>query len=207
MDTDRNLLFGVPLLLPDRRTYIANLAGLSMASKTVTNCKPDPSRLGMLAECRKRSGSPDHRGEWPGQFLSTRTIAYSCGVLARQGEGVVHAHEAEELTRCRRLAAEGDHTLGRFWIPANVGEPVPKKITEAVLRKAMRDTVYPGALLTIEPFKKTSDWWKRVDEVAQRRPGVGGVRRRPSGAVLPDDLQAVVLEDRRLAWVGTGYAA
>src|SRR5262245_41058704 len=144
-----------------------------MASRTVTNCKPDPSRLGMLAECRKRSGSPGHGGEWPDQFLSTRTIAYSCGVLARQGEDIVNAHDAEELTRCRRHAAEaaeimkgvliggndeGDHTLGPFWLPANVGDPVPKKITEAVLRKAMRGTVYPGALLTIEPFKKTSDW-------------------------------------------------
>jgi hypothetical protein len=148
-----------------------------VGSKTVTNCKPDPRRLGVMAECRKCSGPPDRGGEWPGQFLSTRTIAYSCGVLARRGEAVVHAHDAEELKRCRRLAAEaagimkgvliggndeGDHGLDPFWIPANVGDPVPKKITEPVLRKALRDTIYPGARLTIEPFKKTSDWWKRV---------------------------------------------
>ena len=148
-----------------------------MASKTVSSCKPNPSRLGVLAECRKSSGPADNGEEWPGQFLSTRTVAFSCGMLGRQGDSIVHNHDAEELKRCRRLAAEAaeimegvliggndesDHTLDLFWIPANVGDPVPKKITETVFRKAMRDTVYPGALLVIEPFKKTSDWWKRV---------------------------------------------
>jgi hypothetical protein len=179
-----------------------------MASRTVTNCKPDPRRLGMLAECRKRSGSPDNGNEWPGQFLSTRTIAYSCGVLARRGESVVHAHDAEELQRCRQLAAEaagimervliggsdeGDHTLGPFWIPANVGDRVPKKITEAVLRKALRDTVYPGALLMIEPFKKTSDWWKRVSAP------------HPDYAIVPEDFpnepERVARWERFFAWL------
>ncbi len=44
---------------------------------------------------------------------------------------------------------ESDHTLEPFWIPANVGDPVPKKITEALFRKAMRDTICPGALLAL----------------------------------------------------------
>ena len=105
------------------------------------------------------------------------TVAFTCGTLARQGDSIVHNHDAEELQRCRQLAEEAaaimkgvliggndesDHTLDPFWIPANAGDPVPKKITEVVFRKAMRDTVYPGTLLSIEPFKKTSDWWKRV---------------------------------------------
>lgn len=148
-----------------------------MAPKTVSNCKPNPDRLGVLAECLESRGSADSGDEWPSQFLSTRTIAYSCGLLTRQGDGAVHTHDGEELKRCRRLAAEAaeimkgvliggndesDHTLDPFRITANVGDPVPKKITEGVFRKAMRDTVYPDARLTIEPFKKTSDWWKRV---------------------------------------------
>lgn len=149
----------------------------SMAIKTFSNCKPDPNRLGVLAECRQSSDSSGDGEEWPGHFLSTRTIAYSCGMLARKGDDVVHIHDAEELKRCRQIATEAgkimkdvliggsdesDHTLDPFWIPAIVGDTVPKKITEAVFRKAMRGTVYPGALLTIEPFKKTSEWWKRV---------------------------------------------
>jgi hypothetical protein len=148
-----------------------------MAAKTVSNCQPDSSRLGVLAECRPSGVSPGDGDEWPGQFLSTRTVAYSCGMLARQGDRIVHNHDAEELERCRRLAAEAaaimkdvliggndesDHTLDPFWIPANVGDPVPKRIIETVFRKAMQDTVYPGARLEIEPFKKTSEWWKRV---------------------------------------------
>ncbi len=148
-----------------------------MASRTVRNCKPDPSRLGVLAECREITSTPNNGDEWPSQFLSTRTIAFSCGVLARQGDGATHAHDAEELKRCRRLAAEaakimkgvriggtdeGDHTLDPFCIPANVGDPVPKRITEAMFRRAMRGTVYPGTVLIIEPFKKTAAWWKRT---------------------------------------------
>jgi hypothetical protein len=162
-----------------------------MSSRTVSRCKPDPTRLGVLAECRKSSNSSDKGGEWPGQFLSTRTIAFSCGMLARQGDDTVHDHDAEELKQCRRLAAEaaeimkgvliggsdeGDHTLHPFCIPANVGDPVPKKITETVFRTALRGTVYPEAVLTIEPFKKTSDWWKRVSAL------------HPDYEVVPEDF-------------------
>jgi predicted DNA-binding WGR domain protein len=151
-------------------------AGPSPASETVHNCKTDRTRLGVLGKCM-RPGASRGSDEWPGQYLSTRTIAYSCGILARAGDPVVHAHDAEELKRCGRFATEaagivkgvligmgdeGDHTLDPFWIPANVGDPVPNKITEDVFRTAMRGTVYPDAVLTIEPFKTTSDWWKRV---------------------------------------------
>jgi hypothetical protein len=143
----------------------------------VRNCKPDSSRLGVLAECTTGCDFRGTGGEWPGHFLSTRTVAYSCGILAREGEAVVHAHDRDELKRCRRLAAEAaaimqgvyigwadesDHLLGPFSIPANAGDTAPRRITEKVFRAALRGTVFPDAILTIEPFKKTSDWWKRV---------------------------------------------
>ena len=144
---------------------------------TIRNCKPDSTRLGVLAECMTGCDFQNVGGEWPGHFLSTRTIAYSCGILARDGDTVVHAHDADEVKRCRKLAAEAadimkgvdirwgdesDHTLHPFWIPANAGDPVPKNLTEKVFRAAMRGTVYPDAVLTIEPFKKTSNWLKKV---------------------------------------------
>jgi hypothetical protein len=143
----------------------------------VRNCKPDPQRLAVLAECLTGCDFQGTGGEWPGHFFSTRTVAYSCGVLARKGDAVVHAHDADELKRCRRLAREaaalvegvhirmsdeGDHTLSPFWIPAMVGDKVPKKLTEEVFRAALRGTLYPGAVLKVEPFRRTSDWWKRV---------------------------------------------
>jgi hypothetical protein len=157
--------------------------------KSAGNCKRDPKRLGALAECL-RGGSPS-ADEWPGQYLSTRTVVYSCGILARDGDAVLHDHDPEELKRCRQLAAEAaaimkgvliglgdesDHGLSPFYITANVGDPAPKKLTEAVFRKALRGTVYPDAVLTIEPFKKTSDWWKRVSAL------------HPDYEVVPEDF-------------------
>jgi hypothetical protein len=190
-----------------RREDCPDVTGVVMASKAVSSCKRDPRRLGVLAECRKSSGPTDNAEEWPSQFLSTGTIAFSCGMLARQGDGALHAHDAEELKRCRRLAAEAaaimtgvliggndesDHTLDAFWVPANVGDPVPKRITEAAFRKAMRGTVYPGAQLTIEPFKKTSDWWKRVSVL------------HPDYDVVPEDFpnepERVAKWNRLLLW-------
>jgi hypothetical protein len=143
----------------------------------VRNCKPDPKRLGVLAECMRPFDPQGLGGEWPGQYLSTRTVAYSCGLLAREGEAVAHAHDREELGRCRRLSAEaarimegvyirwsdeGDHTLDQFCIPANAGDPVPGRITEKLFRTAMRGAVYPGAVLKVEPLKGTSAWWQRA---------------------------------------------
>ena len=143
----------------------------------VRNCKPDPARLGALAELMTGCDFQGTGGEWPGHFLSNRTVAYSCGILAREGDAVIHAHDANELKRCRRLADEAadimkdvyigmsdesDHTLHPFFLPAMIGDPVPKRLTDQVFLTAMRGTVYPKAILQVEPFKTTSDWWKRV---------------------------------------------
>jgi hypothetical protein len=144
------------------------------------NCKLDPTRLGALAECLTGCDFQNRGGEWPGHFLSTRTVAYSCGILARDGDAVVHAHPAQEVPRCRRLANqaakimqgvyirwgdESDHRLSPFWITANVGDSVPKHLTEKVYSTAMRGTVYPGAILTVEPFKESSSWFTRVTQL------------------------------------------
>ena len=152
----------------------------------VTDCKVDPKRLGVLAECL--SGDP-HEGEWPNQYLSAQTVAYSCGMIARFQEVVVHAHDPEELKLCRRLAGkaakimagecvglndEGDHTLDPFYIPVNSGDPVPKKLNEEVFRKAMRGTIYQGALLEFEPIAKTSGWFQIVSKVDPSYPDEPG---------------------------------
>src|SRR5262245_2357548 len=110
----------------------------------IKDCQPDAKRLGVWAECM--TGDPAE-GEWPGQCISAQTVAYSCGILARAEDKVVHAHDPEELQRCRRLAAEaaqimkgvyiggndeGDHTLDPFYIPVNSGDPAPQKLTEQI---------------------------------------------------------------------------
>jgi hypothetical protein len=144
----------------------------------IQDCQPDPKRLGVLAECL--NGDPSE-GEWPMQYLSTKTVAYSCGILARQQDKVVHAHDSEELQRCQRLAGEaaqimqgiwiglsdeGDHTLDPFYIPANSGDPVRADLTDQVFRTAMRGTIYPKAVLTVEPLARSSPWFQRVSKIS-----------------------------------------
>lgn len=45
---------------------------------------------------------------------------------------------------------------------ANAGDPVPPTVTEAVFRSALRGTVYPGAVVTAEPFDEASAWFQKV---------------------------------------------
>jgi hypothetical protein len=61
----------------------------------VRNCKADPKYLGVLTECTTGCDFQGTGGEWAGHYFSDRTVAYSCGILARKGEAVVHAHERE----------------------------------------------------------------------------------------------------------------
>jgi hypothetical protein len=116
-------------------------------------------------------------GEWPGNYISTQTIAYSCGILARAGETVVHAHDADELALCRRRAEEAakimadtylgmsdesDHQFAPFFIAANVGDKVPRKLTEPRVRAVFRGTIWPKCQIDIEPLKEEGEWWRRA---------------------------------------------
>src|SRR5262245_9610564 len=38
--------------------------------------------------------------------ISKRTLVYTCGVIARNGDEVVHSHSAHEIELCKHLAAE-----------------------------------------------------------------------------------------------------
>jgi hypothetical protein len=157
----------------------------------IKDCKLDPARLGVLAECMQ--GDPQE-GEWPEQLLSAQTVAYSCGILARRQDAVVHAHDPQELQLCQRLAGEvaqimkdvliggndeGDHTLDPFYVPANCGDAVPQRIDEKAFRTAMRGVVHPKAKLTFEAFAKTSGWWTTISKV------------NPDLASDPDELKRV----------------
>jgi len=168
----------------------------------ITNCTLDPSKLGVLAECL--DGDPQE-GEWAGQLLSMHSVAYSCGILARKQDTVVHSHDSEELKRCQTLATaaaqvmqgvsiggsdEGDHTLDPFFIPANSGDPAPGKIDEKFFRSALRGTLHPKAKIVVEPLAKSSAWWKAVSTVT------------PDLANDPDEKKRVAPWGQLLDWFG-----
>ncbi len=143
----------------------------------IRNCQVSAERLAPLRECMVDSSGANKPGEWPGNFFSTQTVAYSCGILARAGETIVHAHDPAELALCQRLANEAarimagtylgmadesDHQFSPFFITANVGAPVPPHMTESAVRTAFRGIIWPQAQLEIDPLKQAGKWWQRA---------------------------------------------
>jgi len=109
--------------------------------------------------------------------ISKRAVAYSCGRLAMPGDKLVHRHHAEDLALCRRLAGEAARIMkgtevgmgsessdyfAPFFVAANIGDPVPKRITERLIRERFGGTIYPPATIWIEPLKEKGKWWAAV---------------------------------------------
>lgn len=127
-------------------------------------CETTTAMLAPLLECMETYGVDG--GEWSHNDLSTRTVRYLCGNIAREGEEVPHDHDAAELDRCRTLAAEGekllapiepDHDQGgpylAFFSTANKGERVPEAFTEEFVRtRLFRGTINPEVDISIEPL-------------------------------------------------------
>jgi hypothetical protein len=139
----------------------------------VRNCKIDDKRLEPLKECMNNWGTGE--GEWITNYLSVKTVAYSCGAIARAGEAIKHDHEAAELALCKRLSKEAarimtgtylcmsdesDHQFAPFFVTANAGDKVPRKLNEKHVRAAFGGTIWPECQITIEPLKEKGPWWK-----------------------------------------------
>jgi hypothetical protein len=143
------------------------------APTVIRNCKRDAKRLEPLKECMNNWGTDP--GEWVTNYLSTKTVAFSCGVIARDGDAVTHDHDPEELALCKRLAREAaalmagtflcmgdesDHEFAPFFVTANAGAKVPRKLTDKHVRAAFGGTLWPECQITIEPLKARGKWWK-----------------------------------------------
>ncbi|HEY7152790.1 MAG TPA: hypothetical protein VH575_02425 [Gemmataceae bacterium] len=139
----------------------------------VHNCKIDDKRLEPLKECMNNWGTG--AGEWITNYLSVKTVAYSCGAIARAGEAIKHDHDPAELALCKRLSKEAakimagtylkmgdesDHEFAPFFVTANAGDKVPRKLNEKRVRAAFGGTIWPECQITIEPLKEKGPWWK-----------------------------------------------
>jgi hypothetical protein len=158
-----------------------------MSGAPITRFAPDPERLAVLAECMENYGVGDDDAEWPNNLVSRRTVVYGSGVIARVGDVVRHAVDPDELSRCRRLAAEiatlmrgvevgmgsesGDEFHG-FFVAASAGDPPPRRIDEDLIRARFGGTIFPPATMTVEPLAEQGVWWSEVrgdyDELEER---------------------------------------
>jgi hypothetical protein len=141
----------------------------------IRDCKVDDQRLEPLKECLPLPDPDAPPGEWPNNILSPHTVVYSCGRIARAGEVIEHAHDPQELARCRQLAEEaaavmagtplgmsdeGTHYFTPFFITANAGAEVPRELTEAHLRAAFGGTIRPDSPVLIDPLREEGEWWR-----------------------------------------------
>lgn len=151
-----------------------------MAGPPITQFEPDPERLRPLAYCMPVHAGRDPNAEWPYNLLSRRTVAYGDGKIAREGDPVVHRVDPDELALCRRLADEarvaskdgyfgfGMNTEGHFepepfFVAANVDDPVPDRIDEALIRARFGGTIFPPAPVTVAPLDESGRWWSDTD--------------------------------------------
>ena len=148
-----------------------------MPSKTITEFAVDSDRFAVLKECTENYDVGTEKAEWPNNIVSRKAVLYASGVIARKGTKVRHAVESGELALCKKLAAEAARLMAGvevgmgsessdafrgFFIAANVDDPVPKAITEELIRDRFGGTIFPLATITVEPLKEAGKWWSEV---------------------------------------------
>lgn len=149
-----------------------------MARTAITHFEPDADRLGVLRECMEHYAIGDPEAEWPNNIISRRAVVYGSGRIARRGEPVRHAVDPEELALCRRLSAEAAAVMAgvpvgmgsqsgdafrAFYVTANVDDPAPTAITEALIRARFGGTLFPPVTITVEPLVESGVWWSEVE--------------------------------------------
>lgn len=131
----------------------------------------------LLAPCRDPYGLGDASlTEWPNNVLSTRTIVYEGGVIAREGDEVVVRYDPAERRRCERLAAgaatvaagmhvdlksEADGAFAPFFRVAPPGSAgPPAEVDEAFVRWLFGETICPLDAVRVEPLDVTSTFFR-----------------------------------------------
>jgi|GEM_PF-878766 len=144
----------------------------------ITHFDPDPVRLAPLKACMAAMDGESSAFEWPGYLLSSKTIVYGSGRIARDGDAVRHEVAAAELALCVRLAhearalldgkvngglgTEGHLPFDAFWLAANRDEVPPARIDENLIRACFGGTIYPSATIDIQPLTEEAGWWSEV---------------------------------------------
>jgi hypothetical protein len=141
----------------------------------VRDCKVEETLLEPFKECMPLPGTEPSEDEWSNNIISSKAIVYSCGRLGRSGEAINHAHDAQELARCQRLAQEaaalwkgryfefsdeGSHQFTPFFATANQGDPVPTQVSEELVRTVFGGTLRADCPMLIEPLVEAGEWWR-----------------------------------------------
>lgn len=142
----------------------------------------DPSLQSVIEECIGPSSGDDPDAEWTGTILSTKTVVYGSGRLAKTGEPVTHEVDPDELEQIKRLAHDAAKVMQgvavgmgsrssapfrEFFIAANVSDARPEKIDPELIRARFGGTIFPAATITVEPFAESGTWWIEVSAACE----------------------------------------
>jgi hypothetical protein len=144
-----------------------------------STCKSDAERLSLFAECMATyemdRNAPD--SEWPWNVISKRAVAYACGQIARDSDTILHVHDPEEFSRCKKLAdiptaimhgcdvgmgSESSDPFQAYFRVATVESQNVNAVSEQLIREAFGGTIYPPTQITIEPLQEKGEWWQQV---------------------------------------------
>lgn len=130
-----------------------------------------------LWDCSWNYDLYDPKLEFPHNILSTRTVFYSCGMIAKTEDRMMHNHPPGEQRLCQRLAIEATKVMDNvgvgfgnessnafeaFYITTVAGSEVPKSLTSAAVRRFFRDTIYPHAEVIVEPVGEQGTIWRDI---------------------------------------------
>ena len=73
----------------------------------LTEFKPDAKRRKPLWECMKNYDVGDRSFDWPNNMISTKTVVYENGTIARKGEAVVSWFSGKWNSASAALANQG----------------------------------------------------------------------------------------------------
>jgi len=130
--------------------------------------------------CIDHYGPKTPKGEWENNVLSSQTVVYDSGVIAKQGVAVEHRVDPAELALCERLAAQasaiiGDAELGMrsegtdpfvpYFQVANVGSGGPPEVVDvALVRRLFGETICPVDQVFVEPLIEGGFFWKELTD-------------------------------------------
>ena len=151
-----------------------------MARRPRTDYKPVPLPL-HLQICQGFGAPEDPEAEWPSNVLSRKLVIDASGRIRRRGDPVRSHVDPDELAMCQRLGKEAarvaagihhglisdtpDVYFHPFFLAAAVDEPSPRPIDEALIRSMFGGTIFPPAVVAIEPMDEQADWFLQVQGV------------------------------------------
>lgn len=144
--------------------------------------QPDAALLAILAPCMDNYDVGETSAEWPNNILSTKTVIYQDGTIAKAGDVISHSIDAVELQLCQQLSANIAEIMqdvevgmgsesGDVFQPFYIVKNTPAQTINATLiEHYFAQSIFPLATILVEPLQKDTQWWTAVEQDGEESP-------------------------------------